>query len=263
MNQVTSQDGTKIAFDQSGSGPAVILVGGALSDRSSAGELSGLLAPHLTVISFDRRGRGDSGDTPPYAVAREIQDIQALIAYAGDAAFLYGMSSGAVLALETANRLPAQVKKLAMYEPPFVVDHSRTPIPADYVRQLTDLVAAGRHGDAVEYFMTRAVDVPPEFMPQMKSSPMWSGMEKVAHTLAYDGMIMGSNMGGNPLPAQWANATMPILVMDGGASPDWMRHSAQSVAGVLPNAQYRTLEGQTHGVDPKVLAPVLIEFFTR
>ena len=262
MRQVISKDGTPIAFEQSGKGPAIIVVGGAMADRSASAPVAALLAPHFTVINYDRRGRGDSGDTTPYAVEREVEDIQALIHEAGGLAFVVGGSSGAVLALEAAARGLA-IKKLALYEPPFIVDDSRAPVPKDYVKQITDRVTAGRRGDAVEYFMTRAVDVPPEMVAQMRNAPMWAGMEKMAHTIAYDGVIMGDTMSGKPLPAgRWASVTVPTLVMDGGASPAWMHHAARAIADVLPNAQYRTLEGQTHAVAPEVLAPILEEFFT-
>ena len=261
MRTVLSKDGTAIAFDQSGSGPAIILVGGALSERSAGVPLAALLAPHFTVISYDRRGRGDSGDTAPYAVEREIEDIAALIEAAGGSAYVYGMSSGAALALEAANHGLA-IPKLALYEPPFIVDDARKPIPADYVPRLGELAASGRRGDAVEYFMANAVEVPAEMIAQMRQSPMWPAMEALAPTLAYDGAIMGDKMAGKPLSTgQWAAVTMPTLVMDGGDSPTWARNAVQAVADALPNAQRRTLAGQTHAVMPDVLAPILVEFF--
>ncbi len=260
MGKVTSKDGTAIAFDQSGQGAALILVGGALSDRSAARPLAALLAPHFSVFGYDRRGRGDSGDTLPYAVEREVEDIEALIEEAGGSASVYGMSSGAVLALEAARRLP--ITRLALYEPPFIVDDSRSPVPEDYVKQLTELVSSGRRGDAVEYFMIEAVDVPAEYVAQMRSAPSWQGMEALAHTLAYDGAIMGNMLSGNPLPAErWASVTLPTLVMDGGDSPVWARNAVQTIVDILPNARRRTLAGQTHAVAPEVLAPVLVEFF--
>lgn len=207
MRTVTSKDGTKIVFDQYGEGPTLILVAGALGVRSPhpmSRQLSELLSEHFTVIDYDRRGRGDSGNTLPYAVQREVEDLEALIDSAGGSAFLYGLSSGAVLALEAASRLPGKVKKLAMYEPPFIVNNSRPPVPKDYVDQLNAAIAADRPGDAVEIFMTKAILIPPEFVAQMRNAPMnesfgddvvkppeWVDMEKVAHTLAYDGMVMG------------------------------------------------------------------------
>ncbi len=261
MQLVRSHDGTSIAFEQSGAGPAVILVNGALADHSAGTVLAALLASRYTVISYDRRGRGASGDTPPYAVAREVEDLAAVLAAAGGSAFVFGHSSGAVLALEAARTLAFQ--KLALYEPPFMVDHSRQLPPDDYVARLAGLVAAGRRGDAVEFFMTRAVDVPPEMVAQMRQSPVWwAEMEAMAPTLPYDGAIMGDTMRGSPQPLQrWASVTLPTLVMDGGASPDWARTAVQATVDALPHAQRRTLPGQTHGVTPEALAPVLEEFF--
>ena len=261
MRKVVSKDGTAIAFDKTGQGPAIILVGGALSARSAAAPLALLLAARFTVFAYDRRGRGDSGDTAPYAVECEVEDIDALIKEAGGTAFVLGHSSGAVLALEAAARGLA-ITRLALFEPPFIVDDSRPPVPNDYVAQVNELVSAGRRGDAVEFFMTQAVGVPDDLVAQMRGMPMWAAMEKVAHTLAYDGKIMGDNMAGHSLQAnQWASVTIPTLVMDGGASPVWMRNAARALADILPHAQYHTVEGQMHDVAPEALAPVLVEFF--
>jgi len=261
MRKVVSKDGTAIAFDKTGQGPAIILVGGALSARSAAAPLASLLAARFTVFAYDRRGRGDSGDTAPYAVECEVEDIDALIKEAGGTAFVLGHSSGAVLALEAAARGLA-ITRLALFDPPFIVDDSRPPVPNDYVAQVNELVSAGRRGDAVEFFMTQAVGVPDDLVAQMRGMPMWAAMEKVAHTLAYDGKIMGDNMAGHSLQAnQWASVTIPTLVMDGGASPVWMRNAARALADILPHAQYHTVEGQTHDVAPGALAPVLVEFF--
>jgi pimeloyl-ACP methyl ester carboxylesterase len=264
MEKILSRDGTPIAFEKLGEGTPIILVSPALGDRSDmlTAPLAALLASHYTLITYDRRGRGDSGDRTPYAVEREIEDVEAIINEAGGSAFVYGISSGAVLALEAASKLPTKVKKLALYEPPFIVDDSRPPLPQDYVHHLNELIAAGRRGDAVEYFMTVAVGIPAEYIGPMRSDPMWAEMEKLAHTLPYDGTIMGDTMSGKPLPAKkWASATSPTLVMDGGESATWMRNGAQSLAKILPNAKHRTLEGQNHGVAPEALAPVLEEFF--
>ena len=262
MQQVTSKDGTAIAYDQAGTGPALILVGGALSERSAAGPMAGMLAPNFTVYGYDRRGRGNSGDTAPYAVEREIEDIAALIEQAGGSAFVYGMSSGAVLALRAAaHGLP--ITKLALYEPPLIVDATRQPIPKDYVAHLNELVAAGRHGDAVEYFLTAAVEVPPALVAEMRGSSIWPGMEALAPTIAYDGMVMGDAMSGEKGSLQqFAAVTTPALVLDGGASPEWMHSGAQALADVLPNARRETLPGQTHAVDANVLVPILRAFFT-
>ncbi len=263
MNTVASKDGTTIAFDKSGQGPALILVGGAIQHRAidpNTARLAELLAPIFTVYHYDRRGRGDSGDTAPYAVEREIEDIDALIQDAGGSVFLFGMSSGAVLILEAADRGLA-VTKLALYEPPFMVDDSRPPLPEDYRERLLDLLAADRPGDAVELFMTEAVGVPVDAVASMRSAPYWPGLESVAHTLPYDDAIMGDTTSGAPLPAwRWASITIPTLVMDGGESPAWAGNAVAALVDALPDVRRRTLEGQTHEVDPEILAPVVEEF---
>jgi len=278
MKTVTSKDGTTIAFDQVGKGPAVILVTGALGTRSGAtpDSMAAILSSQFMAIDYDRRGRGDSGDTPPYAVQREVEDIEALIDAVGGSAFLYGMSSGAILALEAARALPNKVKKLALYEPPFIIDDSRPPLPTDYVEQLNAATAAGRPGDAVEIFMTKAMLIPAEFVAMMRIAPMseafgddagakppeWSDMEKVAHTLAYDGMIVKDYLAGKPLPPKrWASFTAPTVVIVGGNSEPFFHDGAQTLVDDMPNAERRSLEGQDHAVSSAALAPMLIEFF--
>lgn len=258
MQTVRSKDGTTIAFETTGEGPAVVLVGGALSTRAGGAPLATLLAPHFTVFCFDRRGRGDSGDTPPYAVEREIEDLGAVIDAAGGSAFVVGHSSGAGLALlAAASGLP--ITKLALFEPPYFVGESRPPMPVDYQTRLTDLLAAGRRGDAVALFMTEAVGVPAEFVSRMRQDPIWPGLEAVAHTLPYDHAVMGDNS----IPTERAaSVRIPTLVVDGGASPDWMRQAAASLAEILPQGRHLTLEGQTHNVAPEAFAPVLVEFFS-
>ena len=238
------------------------MVGGALNTRHAAATLAELLAPGFTVHAYDRRGRGDSGDTPPYAVEREVEDLQVLVEHAGGTAFAFGHSSGAVLALEAALETPG-ITKLVLYEPPFIVDDSRPPLPDDYVAHLKELAATDRRGEAVEYFMTTGVGVPAGAIPSMRESPFWPSVEAVAHTLWYDGMIMGDNMVGKPLSAdRWSSVTIPTLVIAGGASPPSLPNAVQQLADVLPNARRLTMEGQTHEVDPTLLAPVLREFFT-
>lgn len=274
IRTVRSTDGTLIAFRQAGSGPAVILVTGALGVYYDE-QLPEALADQFTVISYARRGRGDSGDTLPYAVQREIEDIEALVDHAGGSAYIYGISSGAGLALEAANALPSKIRKVVAYEPPFVVDDTHAPVPDDYVAQLQTAVAEGRRGDAVEIFMVKAVGIPQQYVDMMRNAPPtpaekdgtmqpppWSEMEAVAHTLAYDGMVMGQKMSGKPLPANsWPNVTMPVLFVTGGKSEPFFANGAQAAVRQLPDARHRVLEGQDHAVSPVALAPLLIEFF--
>ena len=261
MERATSRDRTTIAFDRSGEGPAIVLVGGALSDRSAALPLAARLAPRFTTIAYDRRGRGDSEDTAPYAVDREVEDIEALILAVGGSALVFGHSSGAVLALEAARTLPDRIPKLALYEPPFIVDDSRPPLPEEHAARLDELVSTGRRGDAVALFLTTGPGVPSEAVAGMRQEPFWPSMEAVAHTLAYDVTVMG-DASGSPSPLErWASVAVPALVMDGGASPDWQRHAVLALVDVLPDDRHRTSEGQDHGPDTEVLAPALEEFF--
>lgn len=260
MRRVISKDGTAIAFDQSGGGPAIILVAGAFTDRSQPilTQLAEILSPQFTVINYDRRGRGNSGDTPPYAVEREIEDLDALIKEAGGAAFVCGFSSGAALTLEAAARRLA-LKKLVLYEPPFRIAGGPSQLPQDFAEHLSEFVSSGRRGDAAEYFMVQAAVMPAEAVAQMRNQPFWPMVESVAHTLVYDTAVMGNDA--LLRPERLTSIAVPALVIDGGASPEWMRAAAQAVAEALPHAQRRTLEGQTHEVSPLVLAPVLTEFF--
>jgi pimeloyl-ACP methyl ester carboxylesterase len=256
MNKVTSSDGTTIAFDRIGEGRPVILVCGGSTDRTANAPLAALLGADFTVFNYDRRGRGESGDTAPYAVEREIEDLEAVINEAGGSAFLFGTSSGAALALEAAASGLA-ITRLALWEPPYVPEGVPRP-PADTASTFTELVAAGRRGDAVEFFMTKVVGLPPEFVAQARNAPFWASQEALAHTLAYDATIMGDYS----LPSERAvSVKVPTLVIDGGASFDWMRDTAEALADTIPDGQRRTLEGQTHDVAPEALASVLKEFF--
>jgi len=248
MKTVTSKDGTKIAFDKTGAGPAVIIVNGALQYRAfdpSMAQIADLLSKHFTVYNYDRRGRGDSGDTQPFAREREIEDLQALVEEAGGKAMVFGLSSGGVVSLDAAAVTPG-IPKVGVYEPSLIA-------------------AEGRRDEAVEYFLTQAVGIPAEYIGGIKQDQAtWSGMTGVAHTIAYDAAFVGNVMQGKPLPTdRWVKVTLPVLVADGGASDAWVHHAADALAKVLPHASRQTLEGQTHMVDPKVLAPVIIEFFQK
>lgn len=259
--EVTSKDGTRIAFDRTGEGPPVILVGGALSDRRAGAPFAAELSADFTAYAVDRRGKGDSGDTQPYAVEREVEDLDALIRDAGGRAFLFGVSSGAALVLETAAR-SGGADKLAVYEPPFDLDEREPRIPEDFVAHLDELRAEERRGDAVEYFLTAGVGLSADEVAQMRGAPFWPGLEAVAHTLPYEGRVMGYDGPDRSLPVErWKAIDVPVLAMAGGASPDWMRNAARAVAEALPDATYRSLPGQTHQVEPAAMVPVLREFF--
>jgi pimeloyl-ACP methyl ester carboxylesterase len=223
-------------------------------------EVGQLLREEFRVYAYDRRGRGDSTDTAPYAVEREIEDLAALIADAGAPAVVFGWSSGAVLALDAATAgLP--ISRLALFEPPFVVDDSRPPRPADYVQRLDDAVADGRPGDAVELFLTASAGMPAEAVAGVRQSPFWPALEAVAHTIAYDGRIMGTTMSGGPLPRdRWAAVTVPVLVMHGNATEPWLIAAAHALAELLPTASLQAVEGQQHSAAADVLAPALRRF---
>jgi len=258
MNKVISADGTAIAYDRLGDGPAVILVCGGSVDRTSNAPLAALLAHTFTVYNYDRRGRGDSGDAKVYAIEREFEDLDALFAAAGGSAYLYGTSSGAALALlATAARRP--VTRLALWEPPYIVEGSRPRPPADTAAIYQELVATGRRGEAAEYFMVEVVGMPREFVEQARQAPWWAAQEEIAHTLAYDATIMADYS--VPTDAI-ASVEVPTLVLDGGASWEWIRLTARTVADLLPDGRHGTLAGQQHNVDPAVMAAALREFFS-
>jgi pimeloyl-ACP methyl ester carboxylesterase len=263
MNRVTSKDGTSIAYDRQGNGPAVILVGGAFVDRSENAPLATELAERFTVYNYDRRGRGQSGDTLPYAVEREVEDLEALIAEAGGSAHLYGVSSGGALVLEAAAAGVA-ADRLAVYEVPYNMADDGPREQREYVERLQALLAEGRRGDAAELFM-RVAGATEEMIAGARSSPVWPGLEALAHTLAYDAACMGD---GRPPADRLARITRPTLVATGGASPesfvggggDFFAKAADAIAASVPQAERVTIEGQTHMVDPKALAPVLERF---
>jgi alpha-beta hydrolase superfamily lysophospholipase len=259
MQIVRSADSTSIALDHSGRGAPVVLVNGALGDRSASSPLAGLLT-NYRVFTYDRRGRGESGDSAAYAVEREIEDLAAVLAVANGPTCVYGTSSGANLVLRAAAS-GVTMRRIALWEPNFLVDDSRPPLPADYVTHLNDLVAANRRGDAIEYFMTAAVGVPAEWVAPMRAMPHWDAMEAVANSLAYDGSVVRDDMAGRPVdPTRWETVDAAALVLDGGQTR-WMTAGADAIADALPNARRLTLEGQTHDVAPEPLAAALVGFF--
>lgn len=263
MNTVTSKDGTRIAYDRIGQGQPLILVEGALCSRTNGpnGALAALLMQQYTVYTYDRRGRGESGDRAPYATEREVEDIDALIREAGGSAFVYGISSGAALALDAALRLMS-IRKLALYEAPFVTDGSRAPVPGDYERAMEAMIQEDRRGAAIKLFMRKGVGLPAPIVAIMPLMPAWSKLKAVAHTLPYDTRLTIDQQRGSKEPlGRWSAVRTPTLVAVGGKSPAWMRHGMDALAQTLPNAQYQILPGQTHIVKPAALAPALATFF--
>ncbi|MEU4531098.1 alpha/beta hydrolase [Micromonospora ureilytica] len=255
VEQVRSADGTPIAFERSGAGPAVILVGGAFSDRNATRDLGAALAPDFTVFGYDRRGRGHSGDTMPYEIGREIDDLAALIAAAGGSAAVYGISSGAVLAaLATAEGLP--VTGLVLFEPPFQVG-SHVGVRKNITPQLIELIAADDRDGAVETFLSASVGLPAEQITAMRSQPMWGGLTAVAHTLVYDAIITA---GGRLPEGQLAAITTPTLAVDSTGSPQWLRDASLAAAEAVPGGRSVSLDGGYHDVPPTTLAPALREF---
>jgi pimeloyl-ACP methyl ester carboxylesterase len=262
VERVISKDGTPIAFDRVGSGPAVILVDGGMCYRGFGPmpALAKRLAPEFTVYHYDRRGRGDSGNADQYAVDREIEDLQAVLQAAGGSAHVFGASSGGALALEATRHLPG-ITSVAIYEAPFIVDDTHPPLPRGFIEETRALVADGRRGAAVKKFM-RLVGVPAIGVLVMTLLPLWKKMKAIAHTLANDLTIVAPYQQGRPLPdGRWSSATMPSLVMAGGKSPAYMQNGMRALAAALPNARHLTLAGQTHMIKDAVLAPELARFF--
>ncbi|MET9591851.1 alpha/beta hydrolase [Streptomyces sp. NPDC006516] len=262
--RVVSADGTEIAFEQSGLGPPVVLVASALADRSDTTKLARLLAEHFTVINYDRRGRGASGDADAYAPEREIEDIAALVEHVGGSASLFGSSSGAVLALRAA-AAGIGVDRLALYEPPFVVAEGDDGPPPDLAQQIALLLAEGRRSEAVTYFMTKVQGMPGIAVFCMKLMPkMWANLTELARTLPYDIAIMGDTQQGRPLDAEeWKGVAVPTRVLTGGKSPAAFQRAARALTEILPEADHRSLPGLNHGavvMASKKLAPQVIEF---
>ncbi|MEU6480523.1 alpha/beta fold hydrolase [Streptomyces sp. NPDC047017] len=255
-NKTLSRDGTPIAYHRTGRGPVVVLVSGAMSTGATVAPLATALSDRFSAVVYDRRGRGESGDTAPYAVEREVEDLAAVLDAVGGDAALYGVSSGGALALRAAaGGLPA--RRVAVYEPPFEVREGHEREHAAYSRGLAEALAEGRRGDAVELFLG-VTGLAPQMIVNARQSPMWPGLEAVAPTLAYDDAVMGDGTVPRDL---LASLRVPLLALAGGASPEWMREAARRAAAAAPEGAHRVLEGQTHAVEPEVLAPVLAEFY--
>ncbi len=256
METVISKDGTALAFDRLGAGAALIMMGGGLNDRQQAAELASLLAPHFTVFNYDRRGRSDSGDTQPYAVSKEIDDLNAVIGVAGGSAMLFANCTGGMLALEAvAQGVP--ITRLALYEPPYIVGDAHARLDQEFRTNITHLLDSGRPGDAVTHFLERGIGLPSEVLDRVQKMPMWPLLESLATTLPYDLAIAGDNsMPIERLPL----VTVPTLVIDGGRSPQWQRDSVQALVDALPNATRHSIEGLTHTIVPESVAPVVQGF---
>jgi pimeloyl-ACP methyl ester carboxylesterase len=262
LQRVRSADGTTIAFDRLGSGPPLVLLAGGMCDRRTFTDLAAALAADFEVLNVDRRGRGDSGDTAPYAVAREVEDVAAVVRAAGGPVALFGHSSGAALALEAvANDSDGSlgVDRLLLFEPPYMVDPDTNRQSAELAERYAGLVDAGRRGDAVELFMT-TVGMLPEAIAGARSQPFWPSLEGIAHTLAYDAAIMGDGT----FPAERAAAVgVPTLVIVGGASPPWAAAAGAALEVAIPDATLRTIDGQDHNVTPVTLVPVISDWLAR
>lgn len=258
MSQIISRDGTSIAYEQSGHGPTVVLVDGAMGHREYLGgrPLASELSTDFTVITYDRRGRGESADIQPYSVEREIEDVDGLIDAIGSPIFLYGNSSGAVLAIKAAAKLGNKIAKLAIYEPPISMGADAKQEHSEFTEKMAELLTENKRDEAVTFFL--AGMLPAEILAGMKGTREWAHMETVAHTIAYDNAILDDGT----LPNRDAKAaTMPALILDGDSSFDFMRETAEAFAGIMRNAQRKTLVGQTHRAKPEVIAPVLAAFF--
>jgi len=261
MDKVISADGTPIAYEAVGNGPTVVLVGGAFCDHNVTAELAAALASDFTAVSYDRRGRGGSGDTLPYDVRREIDDIEALTRRFGSRANLHGISSGGALCLLAA-AAGAPVDAVSVMEPPYRVSPDAPPVPDGYTDTLVELTATGRHGDAVAYFMTKAVGQPQEAVDEARATPMWPALEAMAHTLVYDAHVMGGDA--SALPERLlATLPVPVLALHSTGSPEWLVAGAAAVANAVPDGASVGLDGGFHEVPTGTLAPVLRAFCQR
>lgn len=256
METTKSADGTLIAYERTGDGPPLVVTLGAFCDRKTFVPPESLTG-RFTVCTYDRRGRGDSGDTPPYSPDLEVADLAAVIsAVSGSgAAYVFGHSSGAALALRAAAQ-GVPMHKLVAYEAPYAVPGTREQ-PENPSERISDLVASGRRADAVRYWMTDVVQAPPQVLPRMENSPAWAGLQSLAHTLVYDLALTGDQ----GIPGYLAEIGVPVLVLGGANSPDWFHRTVEATTGAVPGARLVMLEGQDHGAPPEVLAPILTEFF--
>ncbi|MBC3990080.1 alpha/beta hydrolase [Streptomyces sp. AC563] len=255
MEKIASRDGTVIAYDRVGVGPPVVVVAGASCDRGAQATLAGALARHMTVLNYDRRGRGDSGDTAPYAVDRELEDIRALVDAAGGRASLLGLSSGAVLAARAAaDGVP--VGRLVLWEPPFSVDAEGRRRARAYAARLRELLAHDQRGDALALFL-RQVGLSEAAIAGRRRSPYWESGVALAHTLAYDAAVMADS---TPPTGVLAQIGAPTLVLAGSRSPEPLRRAAERATASIPDSRHQVLADQDHHVDPEAIALVVARF---
>lgn len=266
---VTSKDGTTIAYERSGTGPTVVLVASALSDRSDTKRLAALLSEHFTVVNYDRRGRGRSTDADTWSPEREIDDLEALIDANGGTAYLFGSSSGAVLALDAAGALGTRkVRRVFSYEAPVIVDDRREPMPSDAIDQVDTMIAEGKRGKAVGYFFRTAFGAS-GFMIAMTRVmvPVWSKMVAMAPTLPYDLRLLDGLQSGAPIPPdRWSRVQVPALVMVGEKAEPFMETGSAALANALPDSRREVLPGGHHGTPvtkPAALVPALTAFFAE
>jgi pimeloyl-ACP methyl ester carboxylesterase len=263
-----SNDGTVIAYERSGSGPALILVSAALADRSANRRLARYLSDRFTVINYDRRGRGTSGNTDPYTTDKEVDDIEALVNASGGSAFLFGSSSGSVLALDAAARLGPKVRKLYMFEPPFIVDSSRPPMDTSLSGAIDRQIATGNRNEAVRLFFTKGMGIPSFGVTMMRFlMPGWSKMCAMAHTIPYDLAILDGTQAGQPLSVErWKNTSLAVKVAVGSSSEPFFHSGAKGLVQILPTAEYQSLAGLNHGallLAPKALGKDVQDFLLR
>ncbi|UJX43842.1 alpha/beta fold hydrolase [Xanthobacter sp. YC-JY1] len=254
--KATSLDGTTIAYDSVGNGPPLVIVVGAFNDRSTGAPLADALASRFTVYTYDRRGRGESGDSPPYAIDREIEDLASIVEAAGGTASVFGFSSGAVLALR-ASVTEISIDKLVLFGAPIVTDDSRPAVPVDIAQRVKALVEQGKRGDAVELFQLEAIGMPPQIVERMRHAPFRPGLEAVAHTLFNDLTIIAGSP--NPLDLL-GSVAMPTLVIDGGDGPPWIGHTARVIAELLPDGKHVSISGLTQDMRPELLVGPTTDF---
>jgi pimeloyl-ACP methyl ester carboxylesterase len=254
---VLSKDGTRIAYDVLGTGPALVLVEGALAQKGSSAviEFVTALAKDFRVFSYDRRGRGSSGDTPPYSVDRELEDLAAICQAAGGEALVLGISAGAALSLEAAAKGVA-MSRLVVYEAPYMVGEHHLPEHTRFAGELAALLDRDDRDGALKLHL-RTVGVPAYLMPIMRLMPSWKEYRTLAHTLRYDAAVLGTF----ELPAaRLRTIRVPTLVAAGGKTQARLKAAARAIAETIPAAQFIELPGQKHDVEAEAFAPVLRRF---